>query len=436
MASVNAPGQLLIALEPEAASIYCRKLKQREVMPEDDPSPTSTSPNSHRRTNSIGRKPPMIGSGVPIASEFKAGTRYIVVDCGGGTVDLTVHEMEDAGTLKELYKASGGAWGAMGVDREFENLLVKIFGIDFIVSFKNTKPAGWVDLMIAFEAKKRTASPSKSTALNISLPFSFIEHYSKLKSHTVEHAIKKFGNKDVKWSTQGMLRLSPGAMHALFDPVMRDIVRHVTDLLKKPELDNVKFMFLVGGFAESLLLQNEIRRAFSSQVRVIIPQDVGLTILKGAVLFGLDPTVVRVRRSAVTYGVGVLNKFIPGKHPPEKRTTKDGVEWCTDIFDTFVTVDQSIALGEKVTRSYTPAKSYQTSTTIGIYCSEKEHVLFTSDPGVRRCGELYLEMPDVTGGKSRELQATMMFGDTEIKVEAVDLTSGKKAYSNIDFLNK
>ena len=407
-------------------------------MPEDEVI-TSTSPKSHQRTNSTGgtiRKTPTIGGGALVSAEFKAGTRYIVVDCGGGTVDLTVHEMEDGGTLKELYKASGGAWGAMGVDKEFENLLVRVFGIDFIVSFKNTKPAGWVDLMIAFEAKKRTASPSKSTPLNISLPFSFIEHYSKLKQSTVENAIKKFSNKDVKWSTQGMLRLSPAAMHALFEPVMKEIIRHVTELLKRPELSNIKFMFLVGGFAESPLLQNEIRKAFSSQVRVIIPQDVGLTILKGAVMFGLDPTVVRVRRSALTYGVGVLNKFVAGKHPPEKRTMKDGVEWCTDIFDTFVTVDQSICLGDKVTRSYTPAKSYQTSTVIGIYCSEKEHVLFTSDHAVVRCGELLLEMPDVTGGKRRELQATMMFGDTEIKVEAVDLTSGKTANATIDFLNK
>jgi len=406
-------------------------------MPEDEVF-TSTSPKSHQRTNSTGtiRKTPTIGGGALVSAEFKAGTRYIVVDCGGGTVDLTVHEMEDGGTLKELYKASGGAWGAMGVDKEFENLLVRVFGIDFIVSFKNTKPAGWVDLMIAFEAKKRTASPSKSTPLNISLPFSFIEHYSKLKQSTVENAIKKFSNKDVKWSTQGMLRLSPIAMHALFEPVMKEIIRHVTDLLKRPELNNIKFMFLVGGFAESPLLQNEIRKAFSSQVRVIIPQDVGLTILKGAVMFGLDPTVVRVRRSALTYGVGVLNKYVEGKHPREKKTMKDGVEWCTDIFDTFVTVDQSICLGDKVTRSYTPAKSYQTSTVIGIYCSEKEHVLFTSDHGVVRCGELLLEMPDVTGGKRRELQATMMFGDTEIKVEAVDLTSGKTANATIDFLNK
>lgn len=390
---------------------------------------------SHHRSNSFTKKG-MLASGAPVSAEFKPGTCYIVVDCGGGTVDLTVHEMEEGGSLRELYKASGGAWGAMGVDREFEQLLVKIFGVDFVVSFKHMKPAGWVDLMIAFEAKKRTASPTKSNPLNISLPYAFIEHYLKLKGHTVETAIKRFGHKDIKWSSQGMLRLTPAAMYALFEPVMNDITRHIADLLKKPELDTVKFMFLVGGFAESPLLQNEIRRQFATQLRVIIPQDVGLSILKGAVMFGLDPTVVRVRRSALTYGVGVLNKFIPGKHPPEKRIKKDGEEWCTDVFDTFVIADQSIALGEKVTRSYTPAKSYQTSTVIGIYCSEKEHVLFTTDPGVRRCGELYLEMPDTRGGKARELQTTMMFGDTEIKVEAMDMTSGRTGKSAIDFLNK
>ena len=235
----------MIALEPEAASIYCRKLKQRECIPEED----SLSVSSEYLGN---RKGTMAFS--PVSADFKSGTRYLVVDCGGGTVDLTVHEMEGGGTLKELYKASGGAWGAIGIDREFEQLLVKIFGIDFVVSFKNTKPAGWVDLMIAFEAKKRTAAPNKSTPLNISLPFSFIEHYQKLKNQSVEQAIKKFGNKDIKWSSQGMLRITPSAMHALFEPVVREIIYHISDLLKKPDLDGVRFLFLVGGFSESPLL--------------------------------------------------------------------------------------------------------------------------------------------------------------------------------------
>lgn len=36
------------------------------------------------------------------------GDRYIVVDSGGGTVDVTVHQIRlPEGHLKELYKATG-----------------------------------------------------------------------------------------------------------------------------------------------------------------------------------------------------------------------------------------------------------------------------------------------------------------------------------------
>jgi molecular chaperone DnaK (HSP70) len=43
----------------------------------------------------------------------------MVVDCGGGTVDITVHEMEnESGNLKELYKATGGPFGSTGASTE------------------------------------------------------------------------------------------------------------------------------------------------------------------------------------------------------------------------------------------------------------------------------------------------------------------------------
>jgi len=40
-------------------------------------------------------------------------------------------------------------------------------------------------------------------------------------------------------------------------------------------------MFLVGGFAESPILQREMRLAFGAKLKVLIPQDVALTVLKG-----------------------------------------------------------------------------------------------------------------------------------------------------------
>ena len=51
----------------------------------------------------------------PFEVVLDRGTRYIVVDCGGGTVDITVHELDNQlGTLKELYKATGGPYGSVG----------------------------------------------------------------------------------------------------------------------------------------------------------------------------------------------------------------------------------------------------------------------------------------------------------------------------------
>ena len=67
------------------------------------------------------------------------------------------------------------------MDIEFESLLEDIFGKDFIEVFKKKRPVGWIDLMIAFESRKRAANPYKPKPLNIALPFSFIDFYKKVK---------------------------------------------------------------------------------------------------------------------------------------------------------------------------------------------------------------------------------------------------------------
>ena len=53
-----------------------------------------------------------------VTSACVSGTRYMIVDCGGGTVDITVHEMDaKSGKLHELYKATGGPYGSVGTSR-------------------------------------------------------------------------------------------------------------------------------------------------------------------------------------------------------------------------------------------------------------------------------------------------------------------------------
>jgi hypothetical protein len=238
----------------------------------------------------------------------------------------------------------------------------------------------------------------------------------------------------------------------------------------------IQYLFLVGGFAESPILQYEIRRAFSSILKVIIPQDVSLTILKGSCERAGTTTVLtlgvfQVRCSSDS--IQLLSMFVvlgwPTEcrcsivsfyHSVEKKIVKDNIEWCADIFDKFVLVDQSIGLGDIVIRKYTPARQNQAQCIISFYCSESDKPIYVTETGVRKIGEklvvhfsrmfqrvfvlgtlvldMFNEGYSFLSGKDRrrEIQTRMVFGDTEIKVSALDVTTGKCVRATIDFLNK
>lgn len=67
------------------------------------------------------------------------------------------------------------------MDESFESLLNDLFGSDLMSQFRRKRPAGYIDLMIAFESRKRSCSPKKMSPLNVALPFSFIDFYKKTK---------------------------------------------------------------------------------------------------------------------------------------------------------------------------------------------------------------------------------------------------------------
>ncbi len=73
-------------------------------------------------------------------------------------------------------------------------------------------------------------------------------------------------------------------------------------------------------------------------------------------MFGLDPTLIRVRRSRFTYGVSSLNRFVAGLHPPEKRVVRNGIAYYAGVFDKFVAVNEPVQVGDSIVRLDTPAR--------------------------------------------------------------------------------
>jgi len=51
---------------------------------------------------------------------------------------------------------------------------------------------------------------------------------------TVETAVRRYGSKDVRWSSQGMLRLTPDAMRQLFTPTLERIKDSIANVINQP----------------------------------------------------------------------------------------------------------------------------------------------------------------------------------------------------------
>ena len=79
----------------------------------------------------------------------------MVVDAGGGTIDITVHRNQSDGGLVELHSPTGGAWGSSCINKKFEELIEELVGKDNMAEVKNSP--FYLDTMVTFEVRQRSS---------------------------------------------------------------------------------------------------------------------------------------------------------------------------------------------------------------------------------------------------------------------------------------
>nr|XP_034302783.1 heat shock 70 kDa protein 12A-like [Crassostrea gigas] len=398
--------RLMIALEPEAASLFCMHL------PVQKDSVNSTF-------------------GV-----FKSGQKYMVVDAGGGTVDITVHEVRDNGSVKELHKANGGDWGGTKVDASFKSLLVDIVGKDVMETFISKNKYDFFHLLRNFEVKKRTINPELNDRVTFTIPVSLSETFSEKNPGSIitDAALHSKYKNQLTWE-KDKLRMEAKLARTLFDETCKHIVDHLKELFMHPSVKDVSSILLVGGFAESPMLQTVIREAFINK-NVIIPQEAGLAVLKGAVICGHEPEKISGRVCRYTYGVNKITEFDSTIHSRFKKILRNNEEFCDDIFSIHVCVGQIVEVGEpQVKQTYVVVEPDQTKIGFEIYTSNNKEPTYTTDEGCTYLGKVTIDMPDTSKGMDRGATVHMTFSGTEITVTAVDKDDPERAVTTkVDFL--
>ena len=348
----------------------------------------------------------------------------------GGTLDVTVHEIDDDGNIKEIYQVTGGPYGGIKVNEQFERLLDELCGVEKLKKYREQFPSDWLSLMNEFEGKKRGKRILDSSLMtNIRLPRSFVSLVTQSRSSAME----RYGSKEIKLKNNEYLSLSSGMMKKLFTPVVNQIKEHVKSLQRKPQLAKVETMLLVGGFADSAFLQEEIKKEFSKKCTVLIPHHANAVVVQGAVMFGKKPAKITQRVTSTTYGADCTRNFIEGFHPEEKKFLVDGIEKCHDIFNCFVKESEVVKVGERIKKTYNPLRPNRKTLSFGFYVASNPNTQYTTDPGVTKIGSLKVQSPDTWRGKDRDIEVSMYFGGTEITATAWDISSGNRAQTTLDF---
>ncbi|XP_060555962.1 heat shock 70 kDa protein 12B-like, partial [Ruditapes philippinarum] len=400
--------QLTIALEPEAASLYCRHLhiyKPGELL-------GNVSMNN-----------------LPI------GTKYIVVDAGGGTIDVTVHETGSEHTLRELRPASGGDWGSIMIDKEFENLLKRIVGQTVFEKFKLEDKEDWLDMQREFESLKQQTVVNSEIKRGMKIPSFLIDLYNQNSQLDLCASLAWSQYAGLIALKRDKMMISNKVLKQLFDPSVTKTVGHLKSVLSDGSLKDVRLLLMVGGYSESPVLQHAVKEALPG-IKVVTPVDASSVVLRGALIYGHTPTSISERILKYTYGTNYAPIFIEGVHPESKRfKAKDGSIRCNDVFSKLVTTGQIVKTGEtQITRTYYTLSSDQKAMLCTIYASEREDPVYIDDDGCFEIGLLRIEFDEENNTSQREVSLSMLFGGTEIIVEVEDKYTGKKKITSVDFL--
>ncbi|XP_072253690.1 heat shock 70 kDa protein 12A-like [Leuresthes tenuis] len=389
--------KLVIALEPEAASVWCKKLPADGFITQN-----------HDRD----------------ALDESPGTQYIVVDCGGGTIDITVHEVQEGGALKELDKASGNDQGGQNVDRKFKEFLKEIFCDGVWDEYEKNYPSEVQKLMYDFTRLKQVDED-----VQFSCPYNLGKLAQKNKD------IEKFFEPvpGATWN-DGSIKISKEKMRSFFAESLQGITKSLKEILKKDF--SIEYILLVGGYAGSHILRQHIAKQFGRRCKLLCPARAQEAIVNGAVKFGRNPELVASRKSAYTYGIAICVKFDESQHKAEKKYTANGCDFCADIFLKLVSIGEDVGWNETREHFLYPVEPDQTSMKLTFYRTERKNAKYIDDWGIEEVGSFDVDMPNTSGGRNRKVKLEVKFGSTEITATGTNSVSKSKKTIKIDFLTK
>ncbi|KAK5135987.1 hypothetical protein LTR08_004241 [Meristemomyces frigidus] len=302
-------------------------------------------------------------------SRLKVGDNFIVCDAGGGTVDLIAYRVTQTYPLRveESAVGTGGLCGSAFLNYRFEDHVRERIGAERYNNMREKKPKTWMMGLRYFEEfVKRNFNEDEHSEVNVPFPGLPDDEEAGLDS--------------------GFLIMSAEQVKTIFEPVIRQVIDLVEGQVHEIRSKGgvVSGIILVGGFGQSNYLWKRLKQQFNSapppayteqpthesaaalpqpSVEVLQPLHAWTAVVRGAVLRGVEGSLVEKRRSRCHYGTSYATVFEESKHPVDDRywsplwerwMVSDRMQWHI-AKGTPISADQPISF--HYTRNFRPGQS-------------------------------------------------------------------------------
>ncbi|KAI1175764.1 actin-like ATPase domain-containing protein [Nemania sp. FL0916] len=259
-------------------------------------------------------------------NHLNVGDNFVVCDAGGGTVDLIAYKVISLKPLRveESAVGTGGLCGSAFLNYRFEEHVRSRLGRARFDEMKLKKAKTWqMGLKYFEEFVKRNFNEDEHQEVNVPFPGLPDDEDARLDS--------------------GFLILSSAEIKDIFEPVVKevcDLVQGQVDGLRSKG-GIVSGIVLVGGFGQSEYLYKRLKGHFTSgapppyserpthamaraigengSIEVMQPLYAWTAVVRGAVLRGLEGSMVISRKARMHYGTSYATVYDEDKHNVSER---------------------------------------------------------------------------------------------------------------------
>ena len=410
---------LFFALEPEAASYYCLNNKSIDK------------------------------------SLMKEGDYYIICDLGGGTGDIVTHLIGVNKSLNEICPPNGGKYGSNEINKLFfEEIIFKIFDCkDYNTYYKkytkknkNVEQEGilftdWSELeRKVMDFKEGTnlekVRENEYFPLNCGL-FQEIFNNDTDLDILVDKYNKNCDNNELKIKIKSIKKWVIDFPHKIIYNYIKKQVSSICEIINNIlKYDKgINSIILVGGYCSNEILISEIKKQLSNKISHFFqPSKPCLSIMEGAVLFGLNPNKIVQRKAKYTIGMSINAKWNEEIHSKNGNKYYDEIDKfyrCENCFDAFIKINETIELGQEIIKNYYFTEPNYCK--MKFYKTQKSNPIFVYEEGNEKIGQLILETEKDYPPGQREFTVTMRIGGTFIDVKAKHLKSGITIKTKLNF---